>query len=359
MSNSAKDLFESRDHRLQQALRERVDAYFAESGRSPHANAEMVGKTVFFLAAAAGSLALLVSGVLPALVALPVCLFLGALLAGIGFNVGHDAIHGAWSSRPWVNRLLGHSFDLIGASSANWARAHNVVHHTFTNVTGVDTDLEPGPWLRFYQRPNPAWAHRFQHVYAPAFYCLTALVWVLKKDFSQVREVDPRTGKRPPLSALLEVVAWKAVHVALFLALPLWLSGYAWWQVAIGWVAMHAVAGLTLATIFQLAHVVEQVEFPSADGTGPRYPWAEHQLRTTSDFAPKSRLVAWLVGGLNRQVEHHLFARVCHVHYPALAPLVREVALAHGVPYYENPTFAGALGSHFRMLKRFGQPVPA
>jgi linoleoyl-CoA desaturase len=121
---------------------------------------------------------------------------------------------------------------------------------------------------------------------------------------------------------------------------------------------MHAVAGLTLATVFQLAHVVEQVEFPSADGAGLRYSWAEHQLRTTADFGPKSRLLAFLVGGLNRQVEHHLFARVCHVHYPALAPIVREVALAHGLPYHENATFLAALASHFRTLKRFGRPAP-
>lgn len=358
MSPTTKDHFLPGESALQRDLRLRVDAYFAQTGRSRFATWGMVLKTVFYLAGAAGLVALLASGVLPAWAALGLCLVLGAFVAGIGFNVGHDAIHGSWSKRPWVNRLLGHSFDLIGANAATWSRAHNVVHHTYTNIPGVDRDLEPGPWLRFYQRPGHLFFHRWQHWYAMALYGLTSIVWIFVKDTEEAWRPDLRTGKRATARQWVSIVAWKGVHFALFLGLPIAFSGYPLWQLVVGYLAMHAVAGVTLAVVFQLAHVVEHVEFPAADGRMTKYSWAEHQLRTTADFSPGSAVTTFWTGGLNHQIEHHLFARVCHAHYPALAPIVREVAAAHGIPYVVNRTFFGAVASHLRMLKRFGRPEP-
>ena len=75
-------------------------------------------------------------------------------------------------------------------------------------------------------------------------------------------------------------------------------------------------------------------------------------METTVDFAPRSRLLAWYLGGLNFQVEHHLFSRVCHIHYPALAPIVKQTAREHGLPYHHNGTFLQAVGSHARTLYR-------
>ncbi len=350
--------FDAHDDRLLRALRERVDAYFSERGLSKHADARMVAKTVFFLGGNWALLALLSSGSLPALAALPLCLLLGVLLAGIGFNVGHDAIHGAYSKHHWVNKALGYSFDLMGASSLMWSHAHNVVHHTYTNVPGVDHDLEPGPWLLFYAREKPARVYRAQHVYAFVMYCFTALVWVFKKDLEQALSVDPRTGRCATAREVASVVGWKLLHLGLYLGLPLAFSGYAWWQVLAGYVTMLAAAGFTLAVVFQLAHVVEETGFPRPEDCSGRS-WTAHQLHTTANFAPDSALVGFFCGGLNHQVEHHLFARICHVHYPAIAPLVREVALAHGLPYHQNPTFFAALQSHVRAMKRFGRPAGA
>ncbi len=356
VTTTTRDYFDSTDTSLQRELRAGVDAYFKTTGRSRYANGAMALKTAFFLLSAAAIGGVLISGVLPFALALPLCLVLGAFLAGIGFNVGHDAIHGAWSPRPWVNRLLGYCFDLIGASSAMWAKAHNVMHHTYTNISGVDSDLEPGPWLLFYEHPQPRWFHRFQHWFCTPLYALTTVMWILKKDAAQALTPDLRTGKRSSPREIAALVAWKLVHVALFLVLPWAVSGYAWWQVAVGYLAMHAVTGATLAIVFQLAHVVEGVELEPRDAPPRRYPWAEHQLRTTADFAPDSAAVAFYCGGLNRQIEHHLFARICHIHYPALAPIVREVAARHGIPYVQNPSLLAAFASHLRMMKRFGRP---
>lgn len=344
-----------RDNALQAALKERISSYFTERGISRHANAAMVAKTAFFLGFALALWGVLVSGVLPGWAALPVALVFGVTLAGIGFNVCHDAIHGAYSARPWVNKMLSHVFDLMGASSYTWSRAHNFVHHTYTNVPGLDHDLEPGPFLLLYPRENPNFIYRLQHLYAWVLYCFTTLVWVFKKDVEQVFSVDPRTGRREPAAQIAQVLGWKVVHLALFLAVPLLVSGYAWWMVAAGYVVMHAGLGFTSAVVFQLAHVVERPAFP--EPAEVKQSWAEHQLRTTSNFAPSSRAAAFFFGGLNRQVEHHLLAKICHIHYPALAPVVREVALAHGAPYLELPSFFGALASHARTLARFGRPV--
>lgn len=356
MSTTARLTFDTRDNRLQTALRERVNAYFSERGISKHADGRMVTKTVIFLGGSAALLALLVSGVFSPLIALPLAVLLGVMLAGVGFNVCHDAIHGSYSSRPWVNRVLSHTFDLMGASSYTWSRAHNFVHHTYTNVPGLDHDLEPGPWLLLYPRDNPGFIYRFQHFYAVVLYCFTTLVWVFKKDFEQIFSIDPRTGKREPVGQIAQVIGWKVVHVALFIVLPLLISGYAWWQVAVGYVAMHAALGLVSAVVFQLAHVVESPAFPTP--TGVQHSWAAHQLMTTSNFAPRNAVASFFFGGLNRQVEHHLLAKICHVHYPQLAPIVREVAREHGLPYHENPTLIHALSSHFRTLHRFGRPTP-
>jgi len=354
MSTNARLTFD-RDNALQSDLKERINSYFAQHGVSRHANAAMVAKTAFFLGGALALWLTLVSGVLPGWAALPAALVFGVVLAGVGFNVCHDAIHGSYSSRPWVNKLLSHAFDLIGASSYTWSRAHNFVHHTYTNVPGLDHDLEPGPFLLLYPRDNPAFIYRLQHLFAWVLYCFTTLVWVFKKDFEQVFSVDPHSGKRAPASQVAQVLGWKVVHLALFLGVPLLVSGYAWWMVAVGYLVMHAGLGFTSAVVFQLAHVVENPAFPEPSSV--KHSWAEHQLRTTSNFAPDSKAAAFFFGGLNRQVEHHLLAKICHIHYPALSPIVREVALAHGAPYYELPGFFAALASHARTLIRFGRPV--
>jgi len=349
--------FATDDRALQDELRARVDAYFADRGIKKTANAAMVTKTVFWLAAAVATFAVLVSGALPALLAWPVAALLGVVMAAVGFNVGHDAIHGAWSDNPRVNRLLAHTFDLLGASSTTWAEAHNFVHHTYTNVPGVDHDLDPGPFMVFHPEKSPSAVHRYQHIYAFPLYLMTFIVWVFKKDFVQVLSADPRTGKRHAPGVIASVVGWKLAHFALFLGLPLVVSGYAPWVVVAGYLTMTAFAGLTLAVIFQLAHVVEGAAFPIPDAAQRLEDgWMRHQLKTTANFAPDSPFWNFFTGGLNHQIEHHLFYKICHIHYPALAPIVADVARKHGAPYHVNATFSSALASHVRTMKRLGAP---
>jgi linoleoyl-CoA desaturase len=117
------------------------------------------------------------------------------------------------------------------------------------------------------------------------------------------------------------------------------------------------VTGFVISVVFQLAHVVEAADFPEAIVAPDRmnWHWANHQVMTTVDFAPRSKVVSWIVGGLNYQVEHHLFPRLCHMHYPKIAPIVARVCHRHGLPYKVNQTFSGALASHYRLLRDLGR----
>src|SRR5690606_24409064 len=145
------------------------------------------------------------------------------------------------------------------------------------------------------------------------------------------------------------------------LILPMVFLSFTWWQVCIGFFAMHFVAGFILAIIFQPAHVVEGTEFPMPDDSvNMQNTWALHQVATTSNFANNSRLFSWYVGCLNFQIEHHLFPNVCHVHYRHLASIVRSTAEEFNVPYRTLPTFLQALLGHGRLLWDLGRrPVKA
>ncbi|MEW5740214.1 MAG: acyl-CoA desaturase [Myxococcota bacterium] len=348
-------------------LLRRVDGYFEATGKSRHATPFMWLKSAFWVGGLLSILGVLSFVSLPGWLAVVLSLGSGFFVAGMGFNVGHDAIHGAYSARRGVNALLGRTFDLMGASSLMWAWAHNIVHHTYTNVPGVDHDLEPGFFLRFYKKDRPSWGHRLQHVYGWVLYCFTSAVWVFKKDFAQLLETKARTGKAPTRREVADVLLGKALHFSVFLGLPFLGGLHAWWQVLAGYALSLAVSGFTAAVVFQLAHVVEGPAFPSpAPGGAFEDDFYVHQLKTTSNFAAGNPVATFVVGGLNHQVEHHLFPRICHVHYPALAPIVRECAREFGVPYYEHRTFLAALASHARLLREIGrastpsaEPAPA
>ncbi len=284
----------------------------------------------------------------------------GLAMAGIGFGVMHDANHGSFSARAGVNRLVGHTMELLGGSSHLWRQQHNVLHHGFTNVAGADADIEPGPLLRF--APWQPWRphHRFQHVYVWALYAVFPLRWFLWDDFREL--ATGRIGGRsfPPARGrtLAVALAGKCVFYLWAVILPV-LFHPTWWLVAI-WLLAALTLGTVLASVFQLAHCVGEARFHELpEGARMSTDWAEHQVTTTVDFARGNRLLAWYVGGLNFQIEHHLFPRVSHLHYPALAPIVEAVCRAHGVRYHSEPTLRSAVGANMRWLREMGRPPAA
>lgn len=343
-------------------LSQRVNQYFKSNNIERTANWHMVIKTVFMLSLYLIPYALILSGVFTTgLHLILVSVVMGLGVAGIGLSVMHDANHGSYSKKAWVNNTLGLTLNLLGGNAFNWKVQHNVLHHTFTNVHEVDEDISPRGVLRM--APESEWKpfHRYQHLYAWFFYGLLTIVWILFKDFGRLNRYN-RDGlvKKQKTTAAIEwsvLVVTKIVFVFYLLVLPVLLvPAISWWMPMVGWLIMHYIAGFILAIIFQPAHVIDGTEYLQPDENGNmENNWAIHQMHTTTNFGRKNRIFSWYVGGLNYQVEHHLFPNVCHVHYRAIAPIVEQTAKEFGVPYKSKETFIGALRAHAVLMKRLGQ----
>ena len=339
-------------------LKDAVDTWFDERGKSRHANLSTWLRSVTMLVLFFGSFAWILLGNLPGLAMLGLCVVMGIGYAGLGFNVCHDAVHGAYFKSARRNAFLGHLFDVIGASSYLWRLTHNRIHHTWTNVPGVDEDIDVSPQIRHSPGAPRKWYHRWQHLYAWPLYALATVNWVLAKDYQQMfaKKLGPYEPPKHPKKEIVKLFGFKLFYYAWTIALPLAVLDVTFGQFLIGYLTVHVVGGLILGVVFQLAHVVEQASYPvPSEGGVLADDFHAHQLHTTANFATGNRLLTWYVGGLNHQVEHHLLPRVCSTHYASLRPIVKELAAKHGLPYHAAPGFWNAVGSHYRMLRRLGR----
>lgn len=340
-------------------LRQRVDAYFKEHKISKFHNRQMVLKTIILLSAYSVPFAYMLLFKPSTGISIGLWTIMGFALAGIGMSVMHDANHGAYSKSSRVNYWLGHTLNLLGGSVFNWKLQHNILHHTYTNIVHLDDDIDDKLVMRFSPHTNVKWYHRFQVVYAFLFYGILTLYWALLKDFVQfsayTKEGVNTSTKQQNRRILLKIILSKLVYFSIFIFIPVFVLGIHAGVCIGGFLLMHFIAGLVLTVIFQLAHTVEGTSHPVPDETGLiENNWAIHQLNTTVNFSRKNKWISWYVGGLNFQVEHHLFPTICHVHYPNLAPIVKLTATEFGIPYLENKTFGVALRSHISTLRRFG-----
>jgi len=340
-------------------LRKRVNNHFKENNISKYANLNMKLKTTFMISLYFIPLAVLLSGTITTfwpMMAMWVLMSFG--MSGIGLSIMHDANHGSYSKNKKVNAALGYLVNFLGAYHVNWKIQHNVLHHSFTNIHEFDDDISK-PIMRFSPDQEHKPIYKYQSLYAPFFYGLMTLYWVLSKDFEQIKRYNDMNllhGQGLTKNQALRHVAFNKIwYIALTVVLPLVILPLVWWQIMIGFVVMHFLCGLTLAFIFQPAHVLEETSFYKVDETGSvENNWAIHQLYTTSNYANKSDAFTWYVGGLNFQIEHHLFPHICHIHYKSISKIVKQTALDYGVPYHEQPTFYHALKSHFTLLHRLG-----
>lgn len=340
-------------------LKTRINNYFKENEIDKHANWSMKLKTAFMISAYFIPLALIVSGTISGFGAmLGMWALMGLGMAGIGLSIMHDAIHNSYSTNKTVNSVLGYLIHLIGGCKTNWQIQHNVLHHSFTNIDDYDEDIDT-EFMRFSPDKPRKGYHKYQIFYAPFLYGLMTLHWALRKDFNQLKRYNDngllKKNRYDYKKEHRKLIINKSIYFSIFLILPLILAPFAWWQIAIGFFLMHFVCGLSLALIFQSAHVLEETHFFRVDEKhSVENNWAIHQLKTTANFSEKSRIFSWLIGGLNYQVEHHLFPNICHVHYKNISPIIRQTAQEYGVPYNSHHKFSDALKSHFRLLNSLG-----
>lgn len=354
--------FNNTNRQFYTELKKRVDAYFKDNKISKSGNLNMYLKTAFMFSAYFVPYFLITLNVFDSkLIWLLLAVVMGFAMAGIGLCVMHDANHGSYSKNTKFNRFLGFiTISFIGGHSLNWRIQHNVIHHTYTNVHEIDEDIAPPGFMRFEPHAKHKWIHKLQFIYAWFFYGMMTLMWSTTKDFKQLMRYSKKghlkTANTTFATELTLIILSKILYYS-YLLIPFFLvkemTILNW---LVGFVIMHYLAGLVLAMIFQPAHVVEDTEFPlpTEEGNIENH-WAEHQLRTTMNFATGDPIFSWLVGGLNHQVEHHLFPTICHVHYPKISKIVKETAKEFNLPYLDKKTFAGALWSHEKVLYKLGR----
>ena len=341
-------------------LKARVDNYFIENKISQNANPNMVFKTIVMLSLYFVPYALIMTNTFSTPLLWLCYAVMGLGLAGIGMSVMHDANHDAYSSNQFVNKLVAQSLTIVGGDNRNWRTQHNILHHTYTNIHEHDRDIDNKVIMRFSPAGDYKKVQRFQIFYVFVFYSIMSLYWTTAKDFVQyvqfIKAGQHRDSATRKFLTLMGLIIWKAIYFTYMFVLPMIFLHYSFGQLIIGFLIMHTLAGLILSIVFQLAHVVEDAKFPIPDEKGNiESEWAIHQLETTADFSRGSWLITYFVGGLNYQTEHHLFPRICHVHYPAIAPIVEATAKEFGVPYIYNETFMKALKSHMSIISKLGK----
>ncbi len=351
--------FNNKEASFYKSINDAANQYFDKKQLKKSGNWSLYSKTIILLSAAIAIYGLVLFVEMPVFVIILLSLLFGFVSACIGFNVMHDANHGSYSSKKWINNTLGLSINALGGNSFIWKYKHNILHHTYPNVDGMDDDIAKSPLIRMCETQPWFPAHRFQHIYTPVLYAFSSLIWVLFQDFEKY--FRPRLSNATIASKMSltdHIIFWisKVFYLAFYILIPILVIGWLKWLLF--FVTLHVGLGLTLAVVFQLAHVVESTEFlhvSPGETKKIENEWAVHQVQTTANFSPSSPVLSWFLGGLNYQVEHHLFPRISHVHYPALSKIVQEKCKEFNLVYNSIPTFTKAVNSHFRTIKLLGR----
>ena len=279
-------------------------------------------------------------------------------MAGIGMGIMHDAIHGSFSERKWVNALMASTINLIGSNKDMWRLQHNVLHHSFTNIEHHDDDINPPFFLRFSPHSKRFKIHKYQHWYAWFFYGLLTVAWVTGKDFVNLvrfRKMGLIQDRKTYYKYMFNMALWKIIYFLLVLIIPLNVAIVPASTIVLAFITMQFVTGISISIVFQMAHIMPDAEFPLPDESGEiENERMIHQLVTTCNYAQKGNFLFWALGGLTNQIEHHLFPHISHIHYKRLAPIVKQTAEEFGLPYNTSGSFGRALVKHHEMLKYLG-----
>ena len=344
-------------------LKVRVEEYFSKNNLSRNYNSKMVLKTIILITVYIAPFLLVILLNPPLWISLLLWSIAGVGMAGVGMSVMHDANHGAYTNSKKMNNFIGLTLNICGGSSHNWKLQHNIMHHTYTNISGMDNDIDDKIGMRFSPHTKQYGIQKLQFIYAFLLYGIVTLYWATLKDFIQLRRytklgINPNS-KSENFILLMKIICNKILYFFVALFLPIYFLNLPAGEIVLGFLLMHFISGVILSVVFQMAHTVDGTSHPMPNEEGNiENSWAIHQMNTTVNFSRKSKWISWYLGGLNFQVEHHLFPKICHVHYPAISPIVKATAEEFSVPYLDNTTFREALNSHLVTLKRFGS-VPA
>ncbi|QHT65284.1 acyl-CoA desaturase [Rhodocytophaga rosea] len=353
----SKVTFNNKQSPFFKSLKEKVDQYFASNHLHPSGNNTLLIKGLIQVSSAILLYILLVFFTPAPLIAVALCMLLGMNLALIGFNIMHEGGHQSFSKHAWLNSTSAYFLNVLGGNTYFWKVKHNINHHTYTNIEGMDSDIDVKPFMRLHQSQPLYKIHRFQHFYFFLLYGISYITWVFYHDFEKYFTGKiAANGVSQPLEKKEHYIFWltKVCYIFFYLVLPILMVGFI--KTIIGFLIVTVVCGLFIAVVFQLAHVVEGTHFPvlEKDINKIEQEWAIHQVSTTANFATNSKITSWLLGGLNFQVEHHLFPRVSHIHYPKINEFVKQTCQEFNVTYIEHPSVLKALHSHWLYIRKLG-----
>lgn len=339
------------------AVSKRTQAYFKENGKSPFANGKWWLKVAVIFSIMAGSYALMLSQVVPGalfFIAMMVIFTFTGLLWG--FNIAHDASHNALFRNKKYNYWFLRAFDMIGMSGYLWTIKHVKSHHKYTNVAGFDADIAQQKMIRISPLSPILPHHKYQPYYAPLLYANFTIFLVYIKDFLMLFSSEiggERNLKHPPKEVAMVIIS-KMIYTVYALVIPMLVLDLSIGTVLLGFWISHMVASCFALMILLPVHLVDETVFPETDEEGMlENNWSVHQVDCTSDFAVKTPLVAWLAGGLNQHLAHHLCPTICHIHYGPLTKIIKETAEEFGLEYKSN-SWLEAIASHWRFLKKMG-----
>ncbi|HMN31821.1 MAG: acyl-CoA desaturase [Chitinophagaceae bacterium] len=352
----AKITFVNNPRPFKTLLNERIEQYFISNNIKQSGNWKLYSKTIILLVSLFSIYSVILFAPIPLWGSLILWGVMGFIQATIGFNVMHDAAHGSYSENDKLNNFIAFlGGDLMGGSTFMWKIKHNILHHTYTNIDELDDDIAKYPMFRLHPQQKRLWFHHYQHLYSLFLYFFTTINWILFDDYWKVASKKIHNTEIRPMKPKEHLEFWlgKIFNLGLFLVIPIFVLGF--WKAIAGFLIMHGVLGITLALVFQMAHAVEEAEFPIPNDMNKiENEWALHQVKTTVNFSMKSKVISWLVGGLNFQVEHHLFPKISHIHYPEISKIVQETCEDLNIKYNYFQTFGQALASHFIYLKKMG-----
>ena len=353
-------VFQNTDHSFFISVKAAVDDYFDTHQLKRTGNANLYIKTLLFIPLAILIYVFLLLGNYSATAGIVVSVLFGLSLSIIAMNTMHDACHGSFSEKKWINDLAGLTMNALGSNAFLWKIKHNILHHTFTNIDGIDNDIAAWPLLR--QSPVQKWKpiHRYQFIYMFPLYAFGTLAWMFVDDFARYFSKKISSTEIKRMSVKEHLLFWisKGLYVVFYILIPLWMLGWQYWLT--GFLIIHFTMGFCLTFVFQLAHLVCNTHFEASEKGMKRIDseWAIHELMTTSNFATDNKIVSWFLGGLNFQVEHHLFPRISHIHYPAISNIVKEECCKYHLPYNSYSTLNEALFSHIRFMRKLGKENP-
>ena len=350
-------VFKNTDHRFFNSVKNSVDEYFYTHKLKKTGNSSLYIKAFLFIPLAVCLYVFLLFDNYSAVTGVILSILFGLSLSIIAINIMHDACHGSFSDKKWVNSLMGLTMNALGSNAFLWKIKHNILHHTYTNIDGIDNDIAAWPILR--QSPAQKWKplHRYQFLYMFPLYGISTLVWMFADDF--VKYFSKKISSTPinKISLFEHFLFWisKIFYFIFYMIVPAALLGWQDWL--IGFLIVHFTMGFCLTIVFQLAHLVTNTHFeaPGKDTNELRSEWAIHEVITTSNFATENKIISWFLGGLNFQIEHHLFPRISHVHYPAISSIIKKECNRHQLPYNCYPTLNEAFISHIRFMKELGK----